>query len=238
MTVKRVILPAKYVNTSAAVVYNKEIPAVIRDTYTQLKGLAMGNLATPPVTMPELVDITGKSQSQLYEHLHVLVRSGALLWRHVQGVGYIFSFCQDGLNPEWAKAALSEKSELLNKTLIKPKSLGVSGISKLKAVSSVSEKSEKAILREWSAHYVSWLGYDPENPTLQDDQALLWLAERYTPEQVAEVYCHMKSEKGKNGVVFWADKQIKPRHLRARVPEYHRAKAAGQVGGQARRERS
>lgn len=109
----------KYANIPGKILYDKRIAPTARDTYCQIRGLAWGKTETPPVTMKELEEATGKHQSTLYEHMRLLRHVGALLWRSASNSTFIFSFEPiDG-------PGNSENSESLNSKRIVVKTLRV-----------------------------------------------------------------------------------------------------------------
>ena len=206
--VSRLLTPKFIMNIPGSVAYNKNIPAAVRDTYTQLRGLAWGKKQSPPLTMDDLIRATGKSRNTLYEHMRFLRSSSVFHWQ-IRGESiYIFSFHDE----------LSENSDLPLSTESNPPRSTLTSVREKR-----ERKSENSDLtdagRAWLAAYVDWLGYEPGNATKGDIEALVWLAEHYTPEQGREVYDKLKADP------FWERQQIKPVHLRTRVPEHFNAKA-------------
>jgi hypothetical protein len=62
-------------------IYNREVPPSVVYTWIQLRGLAWDRMETPQVSMAQLSDLTGKSQSTLYAHMALLRSWGALRMR-------------------------------------------------------------------------------------------------------------------------------------------------------------
>jgi hypothetical protein len=62
-------------------IYNREIPPKVVYTWIQLRGLAWDRTETPQLSMAQLSDLTGKSQSTLYAHIALLRSWGALRMR-------------------------------------------------------------------------------------------------------------------------------------------------------------
>jgi hypothetical protein len=62
-------------------IYNRELPPAVVFTWIQLRGLAWDRMETPQVSMAQLSDLTGKSQSTLYAHMALLRSWGALRMR-------------------------------------------------------------------------------------------------------------------------------------------------------------
>ena len=104
----RPLLPPRYVNVPAALVYDLQIRPVVRDTYAMLRGLAWDKTETPAISWEEIVRITGKPVSTIYAHLAALRDRGWLLFNHA-GVGMIIVHFLD---------RFSEKSELLNEDVL------------------------------------------------------------------------------------------------------------------------
>lgn len=202
----------KYVgNIPGWVAYHKSLPAVVRDTYTQARGLAWSKNEIK-ITLEELEEATGKSQSTLYEHLRLLELCKALRWSITNGVA-ILKFedaAPDGLN--------SRNSEVPFKDVTSLK-LNVNSLRKLKKENSENSESWSEKGRELAHAYAAWLGYDPGDAAPVDADAIEWLANNFTIEQIETVYELNKASD------FWIDKQLRPKHLRTQVPEYY---AAGQ----------
>jgi hypothetical protein len=74
-------LPPKYIIVPANLVYDQGLSNGVFRTYVQLRGLAWGKHETPPYSMDDLKEITGKSRTTLYGHMTLLRSRGALLWR-------------------------------------------------------------------------------------------------------------------------------------------------------------
>jgi hypothetical protein len=98
----RPLIPPRGVFVPTSVVYNRALPAAILQTWVQLRGLAWGDSETPPLSMKQLIEITGKSQSCLYGHMTSLRVWGALRWRPSGRGTFIVSFEAD---PDPATAA-------------------------------------------------------------------------------------------------------------------------------------
>lgn len=98
----RPLIPPRGVFVPTSVAYNRALPAAILQTWVQLRGLAWGDSETPPLSMKQLIEITGKSQSCLYGHMTSLRVWGALRWRPSGRGTFIVSFEAD---PDPAAAA-------------------------------------------------------------------------------------------------------------------------------------
>ena len=90
----RPLLPPRGIFVPSTVQYDKTIPPAIRDTYSQLLGLAYGKSETPPVSLQQLSELFGKSISSLYGNMAFLRDRGALRWRTAQDGTIIISFPQ------------------------------------------------------------------------------------------------------------------------------------------------
>jgi hypothetical protein len=74
-------LPPRGVFVPTALVYATDLSPTAFHTWVQLRGLAWQGGQTPPCTVQDLSQLTGKSPSALYGHLAVLKACGALRWR-------------------------------------------------------------------------------------------------------------------------------------------------------------
>ena len=92
MPESRPLIPPRGVFIPTSVAYNRALPAAILQTWVQLRGLAWGDTETPPISMKQLVEITGKSQSCLYGQMASLRLWGALRWRPSAKGTFIVSF--------------------------------------------------------------------------------------------------------------------------------------------------
>jgi len=88
----RPLLPPRGVFVPASILYDKTITSAVRDTWAQLRGLAWGQLETPPLSMTQLEELLGKSQSTLYGHMTILRARSALRWRSARDGTLIVSF--------------------------------------------------------------------------------------------------------------------------------------------------
>ena len=91
----RPLLPPRGVFISTMMIYNREVPPSVVYTWIQLRGLAWDRTETPPLSMPQLSDLTGKSQSTLYGHMALLRSWGALRMRPSAKGTFIVSFPAD-----------------------------------------------------------------------------------------------------------------------------------------------
>lgn len=91
----RPLLPPRGVFVPTAIAYNHEMPASVALTWIQLRGLAWSESETPPLSMGQLADLTGKSPSTLYGHMALLRQWGALRWRPSEKGTFIVSFEAD-----------------------------------------------------------------------------------------------------------------------------------------------
>ncbi len=77
----RSLLPPRGIFVPAALIYDRDMPPVARDTWIQLRGLAWGRKETPSLSLIQLSGILEKRRTTLYEHMRVLQARGALRWR-------------------------------------------------------------------------------------------------------------------------------------------------------------
>ena len=201
----------KYVgNIPGSVAYNKKLPPVVRDTYVQVRGLGVGQKKFS-IRMEVMQQATGKSQSTLYEHLRLLELCKALRWSITNSVA-ILQFTDDSISD-------SEISEVPFKDS-ESKRLTVNSLRDLKKANSENSElpetwSEKG--RELARAYVGWVGYEPPKADPGEIEAIEWLAERFTVEQIKAVYDELKSSE------FWARKPLGVKYLRKAVPEHYAA---------------
>lgn len=87
----RPLLPPRGIETPTWLLYDKEISPAVRDTWTQLRGFAWGSDRTPPLKVNTVAEITGKSESTIYEHMRLLRDRTALQWQ-AAGNGEIIVF--------------------------------------------------------------------------------------------------------------------------------------------------
>lgn len=104
----RSLLPPRGVFVSSYLVYDKDIPPTVRDSWVQLRGLAWGRLETPSLSIQTISELTGKHKSAIYEHLRLLQARGALRWHPGSKSEIIVVF------PEDDNFQLSENMEKLN----------------------------------------------------------------------------------------------------------------------------
>ena len=88
----RPLIPPRGVFVPSAVQYDKSIPPAVRDTYSQILGVAYGRPETPPVSFHQLSEDFGKSISTLRGHMAFLRDRGVLRWRTAQDGTIIVSF--------------------------------------------------------------------------------------------------------------------------------------------------
>lgn len=88
----RSLLPPRGLFVPAAVIYNPHLPPSIALTWIQLRGLAWGRKETPALSLQQVSNLTGRSQSTIYEHMTALRLRGALRWRTSRDGTIIVSF--------------------------------------------------------------------------------------------------------------------------------------------------
>jgi len=102
----RPLLPPRYVNCPVDLIFDLDIPAGIKETFLQLRGLAWDSNETPRMLWSDLTRITGKPQSTLYNHLADLRNRGWLLFSSAGKSFVIVVFRENG--------NLSQNLELVN----------------------------------------------------------------------------------------------------------------------------
>jgi hypothetical protein len=83
----RPLIPPRGVFVPVALIYERLIPPVALHTWVQLRGLAWAGRETPSLSLQQLEEITGKSQSAIYGHMAILRSWGAV--RRAQCVGVL-----------------------------------------------------------------------------------------------------------------------------------------------------
>ena len=101
-------------------IYNRELPPAVVFTWIQLRGLAWDRMETPQVSMAQLSDLTGKSQSTLYAHMALLRSWGALRMRPSVKGSIIVAFPAD--TGEFFLDGNSLPAQLANRNLYSEKS--------------------------------------------------------------------------------------------------------------------
>jgi hypothetical protein len=188
-------------NIPGSVAYNKTIPAVVRDTYVQVRGLGLGKTEFS-VRMEVMAEVTGKSQSTLFEHLRLLEKCKTLRWSITDSVAILKFFALD-----------SGKSDALLTDSLK---LKVNNRNLKKGDSEKSESGSEAA-RALMEAYTGWIGYDPGRLPAAERQSLEWLAAHFSLEHIQVVYDEYKSLK------FWEKKRLPLSYLRYAVPEFYAA---------------
>lgn len=89
------LLPPRGLFVPTALIFDKELPAAAKDTAVQLRALGWGKDETPALSITQLEELTGKSQSTLYGHMRLLRLRGALRWRSAGTTEIIVAFEPD-----------------------------------------------------------------------------------------------------------------------------------------------
>ena len=87
-------LPPRGVFVSSRMIYHPQLPPAVILTWIQLRGLAWGGTVTPPLSMQELADLTGKCQATIYSHLELLRQMRRLSWSSAGNASIIVSFAK------------------------------------------------------------------------------------------------------------------------------------------------
>lgn len=89
----RPLLPPNYINCSRVdLLFDTSLPPAVFHTWFQLRALAWNATETPPLSIEQLVELTGKSRSTLYGHMRILDTRSALRWRTASDARLIVSF--------------------------------------------------------------------------------------------------------------------------------------------------
>jgi len=95
----RPLMPPRGVFVPSSILYDKEMPSALRDTYLQILGLSWGKKETPELSVKQLSSLLGKSQATIYGHLASLRDRCALRWRNAgEGTIIVYDFCEAVLN--------------------------------------------------------------------------------------------------------------------------------------------
>jgi hypothetical protein len=113
----RDLLPPDGIWVPRSILYDKTLPAVVRDTWIRLRGLAWGRTETPPLSIDQICQVFGMSQSTLYGHMLILRDRAACSWRAAGNKTLIVSF----------EDAAGGHSENLEKPTLSISSLSTSG---------------------------------------------------------------------------------------------------------------
>lgn len=89
---KKPLIPTKYVNIPADLVYDAELSDPHFRTYVRLRGLAWGSSETPPLTIDELAAICHRSVRSTWGHLSQLREQTDLTWTSVGSGRMILKF--------------------------------------------------------------------------------------------------------------------------------------------------
>jgi hypothetical protein len=88
-------LSTSNVTVPAWLIQNRAIPAAMLQTWVLLRSLAPTGDETPPLSMQQLAEVTGKSPSSLHRHLAFLKSAGALDWRPGGWGVMVYSFATE-----------------------------------------------------------------------------------------------------------------------------------------------
>lgn len=114
----RPLLPPRGLFVPTSILFG-DLPDTVRMTWMQLRALAWGQQETPPVSIGQLHQITGKSQSTLYGHMATLRDRDALRWRPAQGGTLIVTFpAETDVNSENLELPYQEEVNISSTTPI------------------------------------------------------------------------------------------------------------------------
>jgi len=70
----RSLLPPRGIFVATPIIFTRDLPSQVKETFLQLLALAWGSAMheTPPLSMPQLAELTGKSQATLYGHIAII----------------------------------------------------------------------------------------------------------------------------------------------------------------------
>jgi hypothetical protein len=91
----RPLIPPKGCFIPSHITFHPSLPPAVIHTYSQLRSLAWGRTATPPLRMYELARLTHKSEATLYRHMALLKHYHLLRWRLAEPARLIYTFPTD-----------------------------------------------------------------------------------------------------------------------------------------------
>jgi hypothetical protein len=70
----RSLLPPRGIFVATPIIFSRDLPSQVKETFLQLLALAWGSAMheTPALSMPQLAELTGKSQATLYGHIAII----------------------------------------------------------------------------------------------------------------------------------------------------------------------
>jgi len=86
------LLPPRGIFLRTTMIFNPRLPPSVLFTWIQLFCQAWEGRITPPLSIQQLVQITGRNQATLYRHLSRLKSTSALRWRSNSDGRIIISF--------------------------------------------------------------------------------------------------------------------------------------------------
>ena len=212
----RPLLPPRGIFVSSKLLFDTSIPPVVRDTAIQLLALAWGKDETPPVSVAEFSDYTGKSVPTLYAHMGLLRDRGALRWRPAGTSTIIVTFI-DGLLPPSQPDILQSNSENLEL----PYHIKHTPVKSTKTKSNTSNSENSEIPENQNRNvagtnaikdkYCELLGDKPDSWAQGESVAAKAIGAKYTVKEFEMVYQHMKAQK------FWEDKTLMLRQIKPQM---------------------
>jgi hypothetical protein len=101
------LLPPRGLFVTTGLAFDRTLPEKVKMTWIQLRMLGWGSDETPPISMDQISELTGKKQSTIYEHMAVLRDRGALRWRPAQKGTLILSFDDEAFSRNLEKPSSS-----------------------------------------------------------------------------------------------------------------------------------
>ena len=217
----------QYVNVSAQVLRNKDIPYAAFRFYCFLRAFAWGDESFR-LDMDTLIAETGLTRSRIYEYARLLRLHSALLWRYADKA-FEYSFPGEiHTIPENGKRDSASSINSLNQQ-VTPEALEIKNHRGKKSPSRKTENgiqpTAKTPTREIQDAYCELLGYKPDNWAAGEGAAAKQIGMAYTVSEFQEAYRHFKSKP------FWAGQRVHLRWLVGQMPEYFKAKTEGRLNG-------
>ena len=217
MPARPLLPPEGWARVSLAVLFDLDLPPVVRDTYVTLRVLAWNSDETPELSWEQITRYTGKERPTVYRHMLTLVNKGVIHWR-TASVGTIVLTFTDGL---------SQKREMpITSFSVPPKKSNSESLGdppRGKGARLKIETNGPSTTAEIQAEYVKLLGYQPKDWAAGESKAAKQIAACYTVSQFRECYEYLKSQD------FWKSKRVRLRYLVGEIDEFLAAKAAGRL---------
>lgn len=234
------LLPPRGLFVPVGLIFDKLLPPAAKDTAVQLRALAWGQDETPPLSLEQLTELTGKSQSTLYGHMRLLRLRGVLRWRpagtteiivvferafwlseNLENVSKKLESSNPAAGPNPAESDTFQFSRNLEKPVKDSREVNLLPDPKKNPPFQNSGKPESpppAGTKAIQAEYVALLGYEPADWAAGEAAAAKWIGQHHTTADFRAAYEHYK------GQDFWKDKRLKLSYLKNQLPEFQKTR--------------